>query len=81
MRCRWRRVRGSGRRPEPIELADPATGETERTALLELQLVPAERWAASLTSAGLAIDGAYGWFDARPLGPDDDDSVWVARRP
>ncbi len=54
-------------------------GAVEREALLELQLVPADRWAASLQRAGFVVDGAYGWFDARPLEDEDDDSIWVAR--
>lgn len=80
VRCRWRRSRRPvRRRPELHALADPAADAREQQALLELQLVPAERWAASLRRAGFVVDGAYGWFDARPLAPDDDDSIWVAR--
>ncbi len=79
VRCRWRASR-RGRRSEALPLADPPPGTHERQTLLELQLVPAERWADSLARAGFTVDGAYGWFDARPLGPDDDDSIWVARR-
>lgn len=51
----------------------------ERRALLELQLVTADRWRQSLNRANLLIDGEYGWFDARPLEDGDDDSIWVAR--
>ncbi|MCW2926451.1 MAG: Methyltransferase type 12 [Thermoleophilia bacterium] len=79
VRCRWRSSR-RGRRLEALPLADPPADATERTTLLELQLVPAERWADSLLRAGFTVDGSYGWFDARPLGRDDDDSIWVARR-
>jgi hypothetical protein len=65
-----------------LPFSDPAEGEPhERQARLDLQLVPAERWAASLQRAGFTIDAAYGWFDARPLDGEDDDSIWVARRP
>lgn len=77
VRCRWK---ASRRANAQSLLDDPVRGAAERTALLQLQLVPAERWAASLERAGLELDGSYGWFDARPLGPEDDDSVWVARR-
>jgi SAM-dependent methyltransferase len=81
VRCRWKASR-RGRKLDFLPFADPAEGEaTERHAKLELQLVPAERWAVSLEQAGFTIDGTYGWFDARPLGPHDDDSIWVARRP
>lgn len=79
VRCRWRPSR-RGRRMDFLPFADPATGEPhERQALLELQLVPAERWAESIQRAGFTIDAAYGWFDARPLDGEDDDSIWVAR--
>lgn len=80
VRCRWRRERRAARRAELHALADPSPSAREQEALLELQLVPAERWADSLRSTGFAIDGTYGWFDARPLTADDDDSIWVARR-
>lgn len=81
VRCRWRASR-RGRRLDLLSIPDPAAGEpTERHARLDLQLVPAERWGDSLARAGFELDAAYGWFDARPLGPDDDDSIWVARRP
>lgn len=80
VRCRWSPSR-RGRRIVVLPLADPAEGAHERHVRLDLQLVPAERWAASLERAGFAIDAAYGWFDARPLERDDDDSIWVARRP
>jgi SAM-dependent methyltransferase len=79
VRCRWRRSRRRIRRRELHALADPAPEAVEQEALLELQLVPADRWERSLRTAGFTIDGAYGWFDARPLAPDDDDSIWVAR--
>lgn len=80
VRCRWKPSR-RGRRLDFLPFADPAEGEPrERHARLDLQLVPAERWADSLTRAGFEIDAAYGWFDARPLAADDDDSIWVARR-
>ncbi len=88
VRCRWRRSRSAmrrntttGRQLDALPLADPPEGTHERVTRLDLQLVPAERWAVSLEQAGLALDGTYAWFDARPLGPNDDDSIWVARRP
>jgi len=83
VRCRWRARRARIRRPS-WELVEPDPSPSERGdrhALLELQLVPAERWAASLADAGFTVDGSYGWFDARPLEPHDDDSIWVARVP
>jgi len=79
VRCRWRRTRRV-RGADQAALSDPVDPGAERTALLELQLVPAERWLASITLAGMSVDGSYGWFDGRPLEPDDDDSIWVARR-
>ncbi|MEO6866765.1 MAG: class I SAM-dependent methyltransferase [Gaiellales bacterium] len=79
VRCRWSARRRPTREVSP--LPDPAPGAaTERATLLELQLVPAERWASALSDAGFVIDGSYGWFDGRPLAADDDDSIWVARR-
>lgn len=80
VRCRWKKSR-RGRQLDALPLADPPAGTHERLTRLDLQLVPAERWAISLTEAGFEIDGTYGWFNGRPLGPDDDDSIWVARRP
>ncbi|MBC7460366.1 MAG: class I SAM-dependent methyltransferase [Thermoleophilia bacterium] len=81
VRARWTPTR-RGKPNRGAELADPADGEShERTALLQLQLAPATAWLASLVAAGLEVDGAYGWFDARPLADDDDDSIWVARAP
>ena len=80
VRCRWRASR-RGRRNPLLPLADPPDGTHERQTRLDLQLVPAERWADSLARADFTVDGAYGWFDARPLDGDDDDSIWVARRP
>lgn len=80
VRCRWRaaRLRGTTR----DALADPTPGSAHaRETTLQLQLIPAERWEQALLRSGFAIDGAYAWFDARPLEPDADDSVWVARRP
>jgi SAM-dependent methyltransferase len=79
VRCRWKKSR-RGRQLDALPLADPPPGTQERMTRLDLQLVPAERWALSLAAAGLDVDGAYGWFNGRPLGPDDDDSIWVARR-
>ncbi|MCW2925835.1 MAG: Methyltransferase type 11 [Thermoleophilia bacterium] len=80
VRARWR-ARRRPRRVDPEALPDPLPEAAhEQEARLELGLVPAARWRASLEGAGLGVDGAYGWFDARPLEPDDDDSVWVARR-
>ncbi|MCB0878451.1 MAG: class I SAM-dependent methyltransferase [Thermoleophilia bacterium] len=78
VRCRWKRSR-QRRALEFLPYADPPEHDRERHATLELQLVPAERWAASLAAAGFQLDGAYGWFDARPLSATDDDSIWVAR--
>lgn len=78
VRCRWRRARRV-RRLAHLQLGDPPAGAHERSTTLELQLVPADRWADALDEAGFAVDGAYGWFDARPLAADDDDSIWVAR--
>lgn len=79
VRCRWKKSR-RGRQLDALPLADPSDGTEERVTRLDLQLVPAERWATSIHDAGLETDGAYGWFNGRPLGPDDDDSIWVARR-
>jgi SAM-dependent methyltransferase len=78
VQARWRGSR-RGRRIELLPLDDPPAGAQERHALLQLQLVPAERWERSLSNAGFDVDGAYGWFDARPLAADDEDSIWVAR--
>jgi SAM-dependent methyltransferase len=78
VRCRWSRTRRANR---DAAFPDPSPdAPQERATRLDLQLVPAERWAASLARTGFTIDGSYAWFDARPLGEDDDDSIWVARR-
>jgi SAM-dependent methyltransferase len=78
VRCRWSRTRRANR---DAAFADPAgDAPHERATRLDLQLVPAERWTASLLRASFTIDGSYAWFDARPLDVDDDDSIWVARR-
>ena len=82
VRARWRPVRGRRRRSDhPADVLDDPGPEAvlERAAQLRLVLVPAERWRTALERAGMRVDGAYGWFDARPLQPSDDDSVWVAR--
>jgi len=84
VRCSWAPSRRP-RRETVGTLPDPAdtTGNTVVTvAELHLQLVPPERWRASIERAGLTLDGCYGWFDGRPFDRDaDDDSIWVARRP
>jgi ubiquinone/menaquinone biosynthesis C-methylase UbiE len=83
VRCRWqpaRRRHVIHARPTP-ELADPLASEPhERFTQLSLDLIPAQAWHTSLLDAGFSIDGAYGWFDARPLDSASDDSIWVARR-
>lgn len=79
VRCRWKPSR-RGRRIDALPLEDPADDQRERVARLDLQLVAPERWAESLDRARFTIDAVYGWFDARPITPDDDDSIWVARR-
>lgn len=81
VRARWRASRRPRRDGGPDALPDPLPGAAvERAACLQLMLVPAVRWRETIECAGLVVDGAYGWFDARPLEPTDDDSVWVARR-
>lgn len=59
----------------------PHSAQATRATRLDLVVVPATAWLASLEQAGLTVDAVYGWFDACPLEPSDDDSVWVARRP
>lgn len=80
VRCRWTPLRRPVRRLDPELPADPADDAHERTATLQLRLTSADAWRSSIELAGFEVDGAYGWFDARPLAPDDDDSIWVARR-
>ena len=78
VRCTWSPTRRSSK---GAELPDPGPDEpTRRDAVLQLRLAPAASWLTSLEDAGLVVDGAYGWFDGRPLAADDDDSIWVARR-
>ncbi|MCW2949424.1 MAG: Methyltransferase type 12 [Thermoleophilia bacterium] len=79
VRARWE---ASRRGTRGAVLTDPPEGApTERNALLQLRLTTADAWRDALQSAGLELDGAYGWFDGRPLAPHDDDSIWIARRP
>jgi SAM-dependent methyltransferase len=80
VRCEWKPRARVRRRIDPSLAADPAADATTATTTLHLRLAPAAAWRASLERTGFEIDGAYGWFDARPLGPDDDDSIWIARR-
>lgn len=80
VRCRWKPLRRAAR-VDSLALPDPdLAAARERATRLELQLVPLGRWHDSIERAGFVIDGAYGWFDGRPLVDDDEDSIWVARR-
>lgn len=79
VRCSWAPRRRLPRRPDPSLPEDPQPERSEASTTLHLRLVPSEAWRASLERAGFVVDGAYGWFDARPLAPGDDDSIWVAR--
>lgn len=82
VRCRWGAKLMRSRRDAPELLPDPEPGDPhERRTTLRLTLLSGDAWRRSLADAGLELDGAYGWFDGRPLVPGDDDLVWVARRP
>lgn len=49
-------------------------------AEMELWWIAPAEWRTLLERAGFVDISASGWFDGRPLEPDDPDSVWVARR-
>lgn len=80
VRCTWQSRRRVSRRIDATLPDDPPEARRTASTTLHLRLVPADTWRASLERTGFTIDGAYGWFDARPLVPGDDDSIWVARR-
>jgi SAM-dependent methyltransferase len=47
---------------------------------MELSWLSVDEWDTLLRSAGLAVEGCYGWFDRSPY-RGGEDTVWVARRP
>ncbi len=49
-------------------------------ASMELWWLPPQDWRRLLEEAGYDPISCYGWFDRRPLTPEDADSVWVAGR-
>ena len=53
---------------------------TSGEAMMTLAWVEADDWRSLLVESGFEIEACYGWFDRRPY-RDDDDSVWIARRP
>jgi hypothetical protein len=54
-------------------------GEGERK--LSLWWVNRSEWEGLIEVAGLEVEALYGDFDRRPLGKDDREFVWVARKP
>jgi SAM-dependent methyltransferase len=54
-------------------------GEGERK--LSLWWVNRSEWEGLIEVAGLEVEGLYGDFDRRPLGKEDREFVWVARKP
>jgi SAM-dependent methyltransferase len=54
-------------------------GENEMSTMT-LAWIDAADWHGLLVETGFEVEACYGWFDRRPYG-DDDDSVWIARRP
>jgi SAM-dependent methyltransferase len=54
-------------------------GEGERK--LSLWWVNRSEWEGLIEVAGLEVEALYGDFDRRPLGKDDGEFIWVARKP
>jgi ubiquinone/menaquinone biosynthesis C-methylase UbiE len=54
-------------------------GETGATTMI-LSWISPDEWRELLERAGLAVEGCFGWFDARPYAGGED-TVWIARRP
>ena len=54
-------------------------GEDERK--LSLWWVNRSEWEGLIEVAGLEVEALYGGFDRRPLGKDDREFIWVARKP
>ena len=54
-------------------------GEGERT--LSLWWVNRSEWEGLIEVAGLEVEALYGDFDRRPLGKEDREFIWVARKP
>ena len=54
-------------------------GEGERK--LSLWWVNRSEWEGLIEVAGLEVDALYGDFDLRPLGKEDREFIWVARKP
>jgi SAM-dependent methyltransferase len=54
-------------------------GEEGATTMTLSWLSPPE-WRDLLERAGFAVEGCFGWFDARPYAGGED-TVWLARRP
>ena len=54
-------------------------GEGERK--LSLWWVNRSEWEGLIEVAGLEVEALYGDFDRRPLGKDDREFIWVARKP
>jgi len=54
-------------------------GEDGATTMT-LSWISAREWGDLLERAGFAVEGCFGWFDARPYAGGED-TVWLARRP
>ena len=54
-------------------------GDRGETTMSLSWISPGE-WRALLERAGFAVEGCFGWFDARPYAGGED-TVWIARRP
>jgi SAM-dependent methyltransferase len=54
-------------------------GEAERK--LSLWWVNRSEWEGLIEVAGLEVESLYGDFDRRPLGKEDREFIWVARKP
>ena len=81
------RTAGSGSAPSttrptagstsPPGSASPGEGERR----LSLWWVNRSEWEGLIEVAGLEVEALYGDFDRRPLGKDDREFIWVARKP
>ena len=49
--------------------------------MISLWWLNRSEWEGLIEVAGLEVEALYGDFDRRPLGKDDREFIWVARKP
>lgn len=72
----WERAEWNTETNELVLSVRGPGGET----IMRLHWADASDWRRLLRTAGFDVEGAYGWFDRRPL-VDGEEMVFVARRP